>query len=362
MLRTPRTPADRPSSHPRTVLGCVAAAALALAFAGATGDGDGDRNEAQAAAAPAADVRTPDALLKWMAAHPENAGLAVLPENGARSLRFQAGRRAPLASVRKVLVAGALTESAADLSTRIPRSAVERFYVPGSDGGAHQEADLDEPLTLQKVARAALEFSDNAAADALLHRLGTDAVDAYAKRAGMRAQDPIYSGFGELAAWTREPRWTELSPAQRARRAGELAGSVSAEQVTMPAIADQRRLAGASVAGTPQEWATLMGSIGRAGDRRLVELLDWPRRQDAGLRKRYARVLLKGGSLPGVATEAAYVKPRGRPGVAVALFLRDLPPDVEASLRKTFVQQPLLLRLASDERYRARAARVLARR
>ena len=104
-----------------------------------------------------------------------------------------------------------------------------------------------------------------------------------------------------------------------------------------------------------------MRDIASDGDRQLVELLDWPRRKDAGLHKNYERVLLKGGSLPGVVTEAAYVRPRGRSGVAVALFLRDLPPKVEASLHKTFVQQQLLLRLASDARYRANAARRLAR-
>lgn len=359
MLRAQRNQAERPSSHPRTALGCVAAAALALIPATGCGDDD-DRRDPPAHATTAADVRTPDALLRWMAEHPENAGLAVLPERGSDSLRFEADRRVPLASTRKVLIVGALADSGADLSTRIPRSALERFYVPGTDGGAHEEAELDDPLTLKKLASAAIEVSDNASADALLQRLGTDAVRAYAKRQGMTAQDPIYSVFGELAAWTREPQWTDLSPGERAVRASELAGSVAAKRVTLPPIAEQRRLTHASVAGTPQEWATLMGNIGRDGDRQLVELLDWPRRKDAKLRENYTRVLLKGGSLPGVVTEAAYVKPRGRPGVAVALFLRDLPPKVEASLHKTFIQQPLLLRLASDAAYRAKAAAILA--
>jgi len=361
MARRQRNPAGRPSSHPRSVLGCVVAAVLVLTAVTACGGDDDERTAPPAAAAAVADVRTPDALLEWMADHPENAGLAVLPEQGAGGIRFQADRPSPLASVRKVLIAGALTESDADLSTRVARSAVERFYVPGTDGGAHEEAELDAPITLKKLARAAIEVSDNAAADALLDRVGTDAVDTYAERHGMTAQDPILSGFGELAAWTREPQWTELPPAERAQRARELRGRVTAKQVTLPAIAEQRRLATASVAGTPQEWAALMRDIGSDGDRQLVELLDWGRRKNAKLRKDYTRVLLKGGSLPGVVTEAAYVKPRGRSGAAVALFLRDLPPKIEASLRKTFVQQQLLLRLASDARYRAKAAQRLAR-
>ncbi len=358
MNRTQRNPDDRFSSHPRIALGCVLAL---LALAGLTACGGGDDDVPREAASSAAGVRTPDALLDWIADHPQNASLAVLPKPGAKAVRMHADRPSPLGSTRKVLVAGALTDSGADLSTRVPRSAVERFYVPGTDGGAHDKAELDEPLTLGKLARAAIEVSDNAAADALLERLGADAVDRYAQRQGMTAQDPIYSVFGEFAAWTRAPRWADLAPAQRAERAIDLTPGVRPGQVTLPAIAEQRRLSAASVAGTPQEWAALMRNIASDGDRQLVELLDWPRRMNAELRKDYERVLLKGGSLPGVITEAAYVKPRGRSGVAVALFLRDLPAEVEASLHKTFVQQQLLLRLASDTRYRANAAQRIAR-
>lgn len=152
-----------------------------------------------------------------MARHPENAGLVVLPERGAGQLALNGDRRFPLASTRKVLILGALTQTEDSLATEIQRSAVDRFYAPGTDGGAHLNAELDEPLTLEKVARAAIEVSDNAAADALLDRIGPDAVDAYAEQQGMANQDPIYSVLGEFAAWTREPKWASLSPNERAR-------------------------------------------------------------------------------------------------------------------------------------------------
>lgn len=120
-------------------------------------------------------------------------------------------------------------------------------------------------------------------------------------------------------------------------------------------------MAANSVAGTPAEWAILMRNIAHEGDPRLIELLDWPRRNDPKVSETYARLLSKGGSLAGIITQAAYVQPRGGPGVAIALFFRDLPPDVEKTLLETFSQQKLLLRLASDQAFRERAGEVLAR-
>ncbi len=101
-----------------------------------------------------------------------------------------------------------------------------------------------------------------------------------------------------------------------------------------------------------------MRRIGQRGDPALVEMLDWPRRKDAKIRKRFARFLTKGGGLPGVITEASYVK--YREGAAVALFLRNLPPDVEQTLERTFTQQVLIAGLAASPQIRKRAAKVLA--
>lgn len=55
------------------------------------------------------------------------------------------------------------------------------------------------------------------------------------------------------------------------------------------------------------------------------------------------------------------MKPRGGQGTAVALFLRDLPADVERTLGETFSQQKLILRLASDRAFRKKAGDMLAR-
>lgn len=314
---------------------------------------------ATAAQSQASAVATPEDLLTWMSEHPANAGLAVLPDRG-RAISYGAARRYPLASVRKVLVAGRLTASGANLSQRVPRASVERFYVPGTDGGAHERAELHPTRpTLRQLLRATLEVSDNAAADALLRRVGAPAVDAWARRQGLTRQDPIYPGLGEFAAWTRVADWTERSPLERARLARALAREVQPSDIRLPEPARQRAVAASSVAGTPAQWAGLMRGIARNGDPELVTALDWPRRKSERVARRFDRYLTKGGSLPGVIAEASYVRPAGKTGTAVALFLRDLPPAVEQTLAKTFAQQDLIARLATDGAFRDRARRVL---
>lgn len=364
----PSPASARPRARRRTGAGIAVTfattaviAALALTLAACGGDGTaGATRTPRTTPSAATAVGTTDGLLTWIKSHPSNAGIAVLPDRGPAVVSFGAERRYPLASVRKVLIVGALTAARSDLSTRVPRRTVERFYVPGTDGGAHEQAQLDDAHpTLRQLVRAAIEVSDNAAADALLDRIGARAVDAWARRQRLAAQDPILPVLGELAAWTRDPDWTRRSPRARARRALALAREVSPRQIRLPSLAQQRRLAASSVAGAPAEWALLMRRIARRGDRELVAALDWPRRRDKQAARALDRYLTKGGSLPGVVTEASYVRPAGRPGTAVALFLRDLPPAVEQTLRETFVQQQLIVRLATDEAFLARARRVL---
>ena len=89
-----------------------------------------------------------------------------------------------------------------------------------------------------------------------------------------------------------------------------------------------------------------------------MRLLDWPR-QSPQIRRDFSRFLPKGGTFPGVTTEVAYLRPRGEPGFAIALFLRDLPAGVEGPLLETFAQQSLIVGLATDPQLRALARRSL---
>jgi beta-lactamase class A len=154
--------------------------------------------------------------------------------------------RFPLASVRKVVTLGgyaaAVESGVCDPGEPVALADVERWYWPGTDGGAHQRArdwwvergtfqpEREGTVRLREVALAMICFSDNAAADYLLDRIGEERTTAFAQRMGLATQDPILPALGEFRAWHRTPdRWLTMSPMERARTASELAATEPCE-------------------------------------------------------------------------------------------------------------------------------------
>ena len=353
------------------LIAALAVASVSLGLLGAA---------APAHAAP--DVRTAGGLLDWIGAHPGRAGIAVVRSGGRSLLSQSAQRRFPLASTRKVLIVGAYAEAVAagtlDPAQPVALADVERYYLPGTDGGAHPAAVEEwaargtvtgapgaEVVPLDELARAAIVQSDNAAADYLLVRLGAETVTAFAASNRMARQDPPAPLLGEYLAWTqRTPAaWAALTPAQRARQAFRLAAA-GEPATSFPGVARQRRFVRSSVAGTPADWARLMARIGRgqglspAAAAVLRRHLEW-QREFPKVAATFSRLGDKGGSLPGSVTEAAHVTAKGRPGIAVAVFLRELPPRIERSVPKSASTQRLILRLTADPAFLARARRSL---
>ena len=118
----------------------------------------------------------------------------------------------------------------------------------------------------------------------------------------------------------------------------------------MPA---QRELAGVSTSGTAAEWAALMDAIASAaadGDAvasYALEVLSWPLAIGDNAAA-YSIFAEKGGSLPGVITEAAVIQVKGGERLTVIQLYRGLPPEVEASVGPDFIHQQLLALLAQD--------------
>ena len=340
---------------------------------------------ALALAAPAAASPGDDAgdLLDWIADHPRKAGLAVYA--GDRPLLRSADRRFALGSTRKVLILGAYARAAGagrlDPAERVRVDAVERWYFPRTDGGAHPNAVadwtargvlVDGTVPLDEVAWAMIRWSDNAAADYLLERVGARAARRFGERHGMRRQDPLGISFGEYLAWTATSpaRWARRSPGARAAAATAIARATPAPDAAgrrLPSIARQRRFAASSTAGTPREWARLMRDLDAgkglspAAHAIVRRHLEWPLVAFPELGSQLERLGEKGGSLPGVLTDALYVRAPGGAPAAATLFFNDLPPRIEAGLAKSGVQQELLLALALEPEARAKARAALAR-
>jgi beta-lactamase class A len=273
---------------------------------------------------------------------------AVVVEAGAEEVAIDPDGRYPLASVRKVVTLGgfalAVASGACESTESVPLAEIERWYWPGTDGGAHQRArdwwaetgilrpGAEQIVPLREVALAMICFSDNAAADYLLHRIGGEQVMRFGLRLGLMTQDPILPALGEFRAWHRAAeRWLTMSAADRARVAWEIA---TIEQCHLDTVAvddaTQRRCAAVGCQGTAREWARLMHNLAPGtrlpvAARRIVrEALERPSTPgDDG------RFGAKAGDLPGILTFAGYLRARtrGAPNVAVTMFLSGLDPQ-----------------------------------
>lgn len=119
----------------------------------------------------------------------------------------------PLASVRKVLILLAVGREVAagrlDPTQAVPMEQIERWYAPGTDGGAHDAALAAHRLdwTVRSAVEAMIAQSDNTATDWLLDRVGGSAALHRVNVAyEMEAQQPVPSDWASSSPGRRTPR------------------------------------------------------------------------------------------------------------------------------------------------------------
>lgn len=257
-----------------------------------------------------------------------------------------------LASTIKILVLAGYAEGVDEgrwsPDEPVPLADVEAFFLPGTDGGAHDRAvevyrergwlDASGVVSLRDVAWAMMTVSDNAATDYLLHRLGRARAEALPDRLGLAGSDaPLPLGGAMLswaeavdepladAAWELAERLRDDPEFRTARQENPVVGELT--------LREQARFsAERSPRGTARDYASLMERVER-GDlvsetvsATMREFLEWPMENEP-IRREFTSFGTKGGSLPGVLTAATYAVPRDAAsgGVAAALFFQDLP-------------------------------------
>ena len=128
-------------------IGAVAATA-ALVAGGCAADTDDtatppSATEAACAPAPAPDTTTADGWLGWIDAHPDDVALAVDDGTGT-VVEHRSDEAQPIASAVKVVhlaaYARAVADGSLDPNEAVPVADWERWYLPGTDGGAHEQA------------------------------------------------------------------------------------------------------------------------------------------------------------------------------------------------------------------------------
>ncbi|MDP3237392.1 MAG: serine hydrolase [Myxococcales bacterium] len=314
---------------------------------------------------------TADEVWGYLRAHPDRFALAAWDVGDeANGVFLDAETDWPLASTVKVvplmLACHRLEQGVWTLDR--PLSTVERFYLPGTDGQAHPKAreTLDGGITTVGAALTAMiEFSDNAATDALLFELGRQSLETEASLLGVKAPHPLSGdllvsvegldgGLLDDRAWALASTLNDDVSRAEAISEAFMAGGIRS-QIVMASTLDNR--------GSARAFARLLEQIFTDETQRYAparERLSWPMRF-APNQERFVRWGTKGGALAGTLTSAHFVEQKNGRRRVLALFLHDLPFATWVGLANSYAQQKVELELLLADDVRALVQQRLGR-
>lgn len=313
------------------------------------------------AAAPAPDLATTRGWIETLSAWGEHTSL-VIDDGRGRRVEHRADADQPLASAYKVVpllaYARAVADGTLDPNEQVPLAQWERWYLPGTDGGAHPAAltrlglDASDPsatVKLDDMVSAMIQESDNAVPDYLRARLGDRAEIDAAAAGGWPGYQPS-SVVGTILALA-VPGESNSEPWELARRYADDAAfrTRALETGALPSVEDQigwftRNGPRGSASNLAAIYSTIVsGGYGTAGDIARRQL-QWQSPSPG-----FTAVGFKGGLLPGVLTQAFEVtRPDGTRGVAVWL-IDGIDAATFARIPTTFVVQQQLILEALDD-------------
>lgn len=366
-MRRPPAVVPLALSLPLLLAGCSGAAAPQAA-ASTSGAASGP----SCPALPAADVTTAEGWLGWLAGHRDD--VAVLVRTGdATAVEHRTDQPQPLASALKVVHLAAWATAVRDGRLAADRSVAvgewERWYLPGSDGGAHAAAltrlgiphdgvralDPAAQVPLADVVSAMVRESDNAAPDLLRDLLGAEALAAAAADAGW-PDTAVPSFLGAILRLVDPQGAGDDAEAAAGRYAGDPAEAARVRALPLPGVAAQAEWAGTTTAVSAADLAELHLSLADGDPAGAREQLEW-QPPPAGL----AGVGFKGGALPGVLAEAFTVRAQdGTTSVGVLLVRGMAVEEWAAALSSGLPHQQLLVGALTDDATADRLACALA--
>ncbi|KAA8877191.1 serine hydrolase [Nocardia colli] len=317
--------------------------------------------EEMCASIPAASVTSVDGWLGRI--HDDRDNIAIAVDDGTgNTVERRVDDQQPVASAVKVVPLAAYARAVAagtlDPQQRVPVTEWERWYLPGADGGAHENARTRLPgdtVTLDEMVSAMIRESDNAVPDYLRDRLGDGALIAAAEAGGWHDYQPP-SVLGSMLRLL-DPNVTDDWAA--ARHYAEDPGYRTAIQTgSAPSYGVQASWADTTWTASARQLTNIhrsiaTGSFGPGADiaRRHLEWQSPPEASDG--------IGFKGGSLPGVLADAIYVRHAdGRVATAV-LLNRHMPEPAWRDAMESFSQQKLLLQAMTDPEMMRRLACVV---
>jgi len=152
----------------------------------------------------------PEKLVQFIHDNPDRSSIYFV-QNDTVFASMNPDKVMPLASTVKTIIAIEYARQAAlgriNPDEQVDTAALDRYYVPHTDGDAHPEwlKDMHKrklveggKVRLEEVAKGMIRYSSNANTEYLLDRLGLDSVNACIERLGLKQQQPLYPFVSSL--------------------------------------------------------------------------------------------------------------------------------------------------------------------
>ena len=308
--------------------------------------------------------------LRYILDNPQDVGLAVYRlGQEADGVYLNADVPMPLASVVKIVHLVAYAEAVAagqlDPLSTVSLAELERYYLPRSDFGAHQQAVAelaengrtfgDPPqIILDEIPWLMIRHSSNAATDYLHQLLGQEVIEATAFALGLTSQTAPCPFIGQFLAMSNHVR---TAPNDRAALEAYLANPpLYGQEVTLlmdayvqnetfredelswrtehrlPTLPSQQFFtAHLNAQASPRDYAMLMARLSQNGlsngESSFIarRFLEWPMVFDVN-QELFDNLGYKNGRFPGIHTTVYYAYPDGETTpLVIALFFHDLP-------------------------------------
>lgn len=338
------------------------------------------------------ELRYPEDVLDYLAAHPESTSLVAYDVGRAgQGIAFQAEDTRAMVNLSNIVVLAAYADAVAsgtlDAAERVPVADISRRTLPGVNAQPHQRTleywesegalDADSTIAVSDLVQAVARFNDDPSFDWLIDELGRPALEAQTTAMGFSVdalpmpKSGLYLEWAEAApalrsrSGTTQPVSTEAVYAAASRYAADTtyAGEVRDRfrtQGTNLTLSDQRLMAQGTL---PKTTAQAMGDVlGRMASAtppdpqaEAFAMLDRSAGLDT-LTVGIERVASKGGAMPGVISFAGVAHyAEDRPPRVVVVFMEDVPLAVFYHLLQSGLDQGLGLQLLGDDAFFERA-------
>jgi len=142
-------------------------------------------------------------VLDFIKNNPDKSAI-LLTRNDTVFAKQNGDKVMPLASTVKIIIAIEYAEQSASGAIEPDRlvslDALEKYYVPNTDGGAHpswlksnQDKIVDNQISIREIAKGMIKFSSNANTEWLLNELGVEKVNNRIDSLGLKNHTKIYN-------------------------------------------------------------------------------------------------------------------------------------------------------------------------